>query len=586
MKETVASKKNIEERSGNWRQFGKFFRQVKLSWGFIILALAFSLIYYKVVTLIPGSTAELYAGEFTTAAIMGVVINYSLTLILSLTSSVLQILAGGRSVRTARNSVWKKMMHISASYYDKHEPNEILSAVTSDVEVAIDTLITIIISVPSLLFYLSMCIVQINYYSKKLLMVVFILVPVYILYGILMGRWQYRTGRNIQVRIGGLTGFLTERIRNLTLIKNFAKEAEEEKAGVNASKELYKANLQYQYISGVVTGYTMITEAIGILAAVLWGCMLLRRGEIDLAAWLAFFMFVPMLNTIFRQLSLMWCNVKELQGRASRLSGLMLAPCEDMNENGLTEIAFDDIVFEGVSFGYDKAAPVLDNISFVIPKGKTTAIVGESGCGKTTVLRLIEHLYSPDRGTIKAGENSIENFHLKSWREKLSYVAQNADIFGGTLRECFTYGIDREVKEEELVTAVRQAGLYDFIMQQEKKFETNIAIWGSALSGGQKQRLVIARELLKAAEVLLLDEPTSALDAETAGEVSKAIFQNFAGKTIVAVTHELNFIAKADRIIVLREGKVAGCGTHDELMAGCADYRELVEEQSYQEVFA
>lgn len=586
MRESIMSKTDTEKRSGNWKQFGKFFKQVKLSWGFIALTLVFSIVYYMVVSFIPGSTAALYAGEFTTAAIMGVVINYSLTLLLSLASSILQLIAEGRSVRSARNSVWKRMMNIKTSYYNQHEPKEILSAVTSDTEITVSTLISIIIQLPTTVIYLLMCFIQVKAYSAKLLSVVFVLIPVYIIYGIFMGRWQYRMGKNIQIRIGGLTGFLTERIRNLTLIKNFAKEDAEEKAGASASEELYKANLQQKYISGITSGYTMITEAIGVLAAVLWGCTLLRQGEIDLEAWLAFFMFVPMINTVFRRLSLMWCDIKELQGRAARLGKLMDAPQEEMNLTGISEIKMDSIIFKNVSFGYKMDTTVLDNVSFEIPKGKTTAIIGESGCGKTTVLRLIEHLYEPNNGTIQCGSDNIDSFSLKSWRRKLSYVAQDATIFGGTFRECLTYGIGRSVSKEELISAAKQADIYNFIMGQKEKFETNVAIWGSTLSGGQRQRLVIARELLKNADVLLLDEPTSALDAETAGAVSKTIFKNFAGKTIVTVTHELNFISEADQIIVLSHGKVAGCGTHDELMKSCVEYRELLEEQSYQEVFA
>lgn len=586
MRENGTSKKSTEERSGDWKQFRKFFKQVKLSWGFVALTLAVSIIYYGATSFIPQTTAALYAGEFTAAAIMGLVINYSLTLVLSLATSILQLFAEGRSVRAARNSVWERMMNIKTSYYDRNQPNELLSAVTSDTEAAVSSLISVIVMVPSLLLYLLMCLMQVGVHSTKLLVVVFFLIPVYILYGIWMGRWQYRTGRNIQTRIGGLTGFLTERIRNLTLIKNFSKESVEEQAGVDASGQLYKANVQYQYINGIVGGYTMVTEAIGILAAVLWGCMLLRQGEITLEAWLAFFMFVPMINTIFRQLSLMWCNVKELQGRAARLGRLMEAPQEEMNKDKDVKIEVDSIAFENVSFGYDEKTFVLDGVSFVIPKGKKTAIVGESGCGKTTVLRLIEHLYEPDAGKIKNGKDDIGGFHLESWRSKLSYVAQDATIFGGTFRECMTYGIGREASEEELEAAAKQAGIYDFIMAQENRFETNLAIWGSALSGGQRQRLVIARELLKNADVLLLDEPTSALDAETAGAVSRSIFQNFPGKTIVTVTHELAFVSEADQIIVLDAGKVVGCGRHEELLERCDTYRGLVEEQSYQEVFA
>lgn len=517
---------------------------------------------------------------------MGVVINYLCTLALSLLTSVTQLFAASRSVRSVRCSVWKRMMNIQTAYYNEHEPNQLLSAVTRDTEMTVTTLITTVIMIPSLILYLMMCLGQISMYNPKLLAVLFVLVPVYIAYAVFMGRWQYRTGRSIQVKIGGLTGFLTERIRNLTLIKSFAKEKEEAQAGVSASKELYKANLQYTYINGILAGYTFATEAAGIVIAVIWGCMLLRRGEIGLEAWLAFFLFVPQINLVLRQMSMMWCNVKELQGRASRLSTLMDAPQEEENADGIREIKDGDIAFQNVSFGYHENEKILRDLEFVIPKGKVTAIVGSSGSGKTTILKLMEKLYQPGEGAIRIGDIDIRQCSLASWRNKLSYVAQETAIFGGTIRECLTYGIDRDVTEEELVMAAKGAGIYEFILEQENTFDAQLAIWGTALSGGQRQRLVIARELLKHADILLLDEPTSALDAETAQGVCDTIFRQFAGKTIVTVTHELSFISEADQIIVLNDGEVAGCGKHEDLMRQCTVYRSFVEEQSYQEVFA
>ena len=141
--------------------------------------------------------------------------------------------------------------------------------------------------------------------------------------------------------------------------------------------------------------------------------------------------------------------------------------------------------------------------------------------------------------------------NLQAWRAQLSYVTQDSAVFSGTLRDCLTYGIDRQVTDEELEQVTRQAGLYDFVSAQPEKFDAPLAIWGSALSGGQRQRLVIARELLRNTDILLLDEPTSALDTATAQSVSNLVYRQFRGKTIVTVTHELNFIAGADQIVVL-----------------------------------
>lgn len=201
----AGTKQRKQKSKGEWKRFFGFFRTAKLSWGWIILALLVSIAYYALVSMVPGSTAALFAGDFTTAAIMGLVVNYVGTLVLSLAANVSQIIANARSVRSVRNSVWKRMMGIQTSYYSEHEPGRLLSAVTSDAQATVSSLITVIISVPSLILYFLMCMMQISMYNRKLLAVLFVLVPVYVIYACVMGRWQQRTGHAIQAKIGGLT---------------------------------------------------------------------------------------------------------------------------------------------------------------------------------------------------------------------------------------------------------------------------------------------------------------------------------------------------------------------------------------------
>lgn len=337
-------------------------------------------------------------------------------------------------------------------------------------------------------------------------------------------------------------------------------------------------------MSGTIVAYTLLAEVLGIVIAVLWGCALLRSGEIDLESWLAFFLFVPTINTVFRQLTNIWSNLKDVQGRAARLGAMMVAPQEDMNQNESKEIPDGDIRFDNVSFSYREGITVLDGISFTVPKGKTTAIVGLSGSGKTTVLRLIEKLYTPQSGTIEIGSTPLDRLNLSEWRKRLSYVNQNAEMFSGTIREALTYGVHQELDEEKLQQAAKLAGIDDFIASLLEGYDTKLALWGSTMSGGQKQRMVIAREVLRNADILLLDEPTSALDSESAHAISETLFHGFENKTIIAVTHELNFIAAAEQIIVMSEGKILASGRHEELMQSCPMYRSIVEEQSYQEV--
>lgn len=571
---------------GNGKEFGIFLKYAHLSWGWIAFAALVTVGYYLTVTRLPGSTAALFSGNFSDSAITGLIVNFSSLMVMMMLVGIASLIAESRSVRSVRRAVWIRMMGIRADYYDGHSAAELLSAVTSDTEMTVKQLIQVITTAPGLIMYLTQALPLINGFSPKLLWAVLILIPFYIIYAFFMGRWQYKVSGHIQVRIGGLTGYLSDRIRNLTMIKSFVTEKQEEEKGVAASRELYKANIHYSYASGAIVAYTILAEIVGIIIAVLWGCVLLRSGEINLEAWLAFYLFVPTINTVLRQLTNIWASLKEVQGRAARLGGMMVAPQEDRNQNEQEDIPVGDIRFDHVGFSYREGISVLDGVSFTVPAGKMTAIVGLSGSGKTTVLRLIEKLYTPQSGEIRIGNTPIDKLNLDAWRDYLSYVDQNAEMFSGTVREALTYGVHRPVEADEMERAAKRAGIHDFIASLPDTYDTRLALWGNTMSGGQRQRMVIARELLKNADILLLDEPTSALDSESAAKVSETFFKGFEGKTVIAVTHELNFITAADQIIVMSGGKISASGRHQELMHSCPMYRELVEEQSYQEVFA
>ena len=569
----------------SWRQFGLFFKKAKLSWLWILIALLITVGYYLVVAKLPGSTAAVLKGDFSSQALNSALINYACFIVLRVLVESTLLVANAKSVRSVRNAVWKRMMGIETKYYDQHSASGLLSTVTCDAETAVGSLINMIVTIPGLLVYLYSAMKEINSYHSKLVMVVLIMIPIYVVYAILMGKWQYKVGHRIQTKIGGLTGFLSERIRNLTLIKSFVTEQREDENGKRASRELYKANVENSYVNGVMTAYSFLTEAAGIVIAVVWGCMLLRKGEIERDNWLAFYLFVPTINLVLRQLTGVWSNLKDVQGRAARLGELIDAPQEAMNETASDAVRTGDIELKNVCFSYKEDTPILKDVSFTIPAGKTTAIVGPSGSGKTTVIRLLEKLYAPDAGEIRVNGESLNKLNLERWRDRMSYVNQDAELFSGTIREALTYGIHREVSDAELERATKLSDIYDYIQNKPGGFDAELAIWGSAMSGGQRQRMVIARELLKNADILLLDEPTSALDAETAVQISDTFFRGFEGKTIITITHELNFIAHADHIVVLKQGVIEGVGTHEELMEKSPTYRSLVEEQSYQEVF-
>lgn len=581
-----------KERAKKKKKRNDFFyvcKHIRFSWGLIILALLTGSIQSVVISKVPDATANLFDGDFSGAKLLGVAQTLLISLVLGLISYIVRVFAESKSVLAARTSIWERMVNAGMAYYDANDPASRLSMVTVDAQTIGAGLVQLFVHIPTMIVLMLACMAQLLVYNPKLLMILWILVPMHILYFLLVGRWQKRLGAELTCRIGDLTGYLAERIRNLPMIKSFAAERIEDQNGIEAAGKLYRINVKYQVgLGSVVAAYQTLSAVASTVISVLWGCHLLKTGQTDYVSFLAFSMYIASINATFLVISIVWTFIKDFQGRAVRIAQLIDAPTERTGRKnaGLKDIPSGDIRAENVEFRYKAGgASVLKNIDVTIPEKKTTAIVGPSGSGKTTLIKLLERLYSPSEGRITIGGTDIETLHLDSWRRNISYAAQDAGVFSGTLREALCYSIDRDVSKEELVQVTQATGLYDYICTLPEGFDTAIANWGSSLSGGQRQRLVIARAMLRHSDIYIFDEPTSALDPETSNIISRIIFEAFRGKTVIIISHELNYIAQADHIIVINEGAVAGSGTHDALMETCQIYHDLVLEQSYQEVY-
>lgn len=237
-----------------------------------------------------------------------------------------------------------------------------------------------------------------------------------------------------------------------------------------------------------------------------------------------------------------------------------------------------DLRLDAVSFGYGDRLAV-EGVSAVIPQGKITAIIGPNGSGKSTLIKLIDRLYSAERGEVRMGKISASDASLKAWREQFGMVSQNASLFSGSIRANICYGIGREVSEEELRRVVKLANLEDVIDDHDGGLDYEIGIKGTGLSGGEQQRVAIARALLKNPNVLILDEATANLDAKTEAEVKKGLLELMKGRTVIEIAHNYSAIQDADYVIVLNHGRMAGSGTPAELEISCGFFRQFVQER-------
>ena len=223
------------------------------------------------------------------------------------------------------------------------------------------------------------------------------------------------------------------------------------------------------------------------------------------------------------------------------------------------------IAFHDVRFGYRAGVPVLDGLNFTAEPDRTTALVGPSGGGKSTIINLIQRFYDPEAGSISIDGTDVGSVDVASLRSAIAFVSQDVFLFRGSIGENIGLG-RRGATEVDIVAAARQAHAHDFIMSMPDKYDTGVGEYGANLSGGQKQRIAIARAFLKQAPIILLDEPTAALDAESEREVQKALADLRAGRTTIVVAHRLQTIIDADRICVIENGRAAETGTHEELM--------------------
>ena len=317
------------------------------------------------------------------------------------------------------------------------------------------------------------------------------------------------------------------------------------------------------------------------VAVLLAGGVFMYFHYIDAGEFAAYILFIAMLLTPIKTIIVIY---EEIQSGATGFKRF----CEIMDEKTEEDApdAVDigevcgDIEFKNVQFTYEnkKDEEILDDVSFLIPHGKTTALVGGSGGGKTTVCHLIMHFYELNGGEITLDGRDIRAITRASLRDKIGIVAQDVFIFDGTVKENIAFGKENAT-DEEIYEAAKRANIHDYIMTLPNGYETWVGERGVQLSGGQRQRVSIARAFLKNPPILILDEATSALDNITEIQIQKALNELSAGRTVIAVAHRLSTIRNADQIIVLERGKVVEKGTHDELVRRGGRYAEMLGEK-------
>lgn len=280
-------------------------------------------------------------------------------------------------------------------------------------------------------------------------------------------------------------------------------------------------------------------------------------------------------------LSAVWQSVKTSHGSSTTIAKLVDAAEEDLESGTSMENCKGNIAGNGIHFSYDGKRQVLSGVDFTIPAGKITAVVGENGCGKSTLIGLLERFQHEQSGQLLVDGGPLDDIRLKDWRENVGYLFQGNQIIQGTIRENITYGVHRAFTEEELVDAAKKAKAYNFIQEKENGFDTQISRFDNKYSGGEMQRIAIARMILKRPEILIMDEATSGIDVISEHEVMEALMNLMAGKTVIMVSHDMEMIRRADNLIVLNGGQVEASGDFHQVAAASPLFQAFLDKGGY-----
>lgn len=484
-----------------------------------------------------------------------------------------------RFLRNIREGLYRQYLRLSLDFFSDKRSGELLSRITYDVSVIQNTItegVTDLVYQSARVVVLTFLVFIIDW---RLALVALVLLPA-VGYPILrIGKALRKLGLLAQQRMADLTSHLIETLQGIRIIKAFTAEAKEEKIFSEINQQYYKANVKTVKRQEALSGVTELIAMVGALVALEIGGRAVLRGELSFGTIATFLAALLSLNQPFKRLSRLHSINQQALTAARRVVDILdtrpsvVDPPQAKAFPGFHR----EIRFEGVWFQYDER-PILRGMDLSIQKGEIVAIVGHSGCGKTTLVNLIPRFYDPTKGKIAIDGVDLKTIGLSFLREQIGIVTQEPFLFHDTIRANIAFGRP-SASEEEIMKAARAANADSFIRRFPKGYDASVGDLGGRLSGGERQRVAIARALLKDPPILILDEATSQLDSESEALVQEALERLMAGRTVFVIAHRLSTIRHVDRIIVLDEGRIAEAGSHEELLKDSALYRRLYELQ-------
>jgi len=489
---------------------------------------------------------------------------------------------GFSAVTDLRQTVFDRVVHQDAHFFEANSTARVMSSIMNDLEkiqVALSQILADWLRQSFTALGLLAVLLQIDWKlaGVSLTMLPFVLVPT-----VRLGRRIRRTTRSAQDNAAELNQVLQETLSGHQVVKAFGAEEVESNRFRDRAEKLRDSNLRYVSQQAIASPVIEFFGAITIVGLLTYARLQIKAGSMTTGEFSSFVIALLMLYEPVKRLTGIHNIFQQALGASQKVFEYLDRDQHVKEKPGAVKLArFEKAIhFDNVSFRYPSVPNgfMLDSIQLEVKRGQVVALVGSSGAGKTTLANLVPRFYDVTDGAVLIDGRDIRDLRLASLRDKISIVAQDTFLFNDTVAANIGYGL-RHATSEQIHEAARNAMAEEFILQLPQGYDTIIGERGTKLSGGQRQRLAIARALLKNAPILILDEATSHLDTESERLVQKALQNLMARRTVIVIAHRLSTVRRADKIVVLDQGRITETGTHDELISHGGIYQRLHEMQ-------